>query len=126
MNKDKLLTDYMKQIYASMDKIREHYPKAMSKEIIDMEKGYRLCITDSSKWIEEVLNLMELKTIMDTSTQQHPVSRLVDTTTGITNSLSVPAPLKKKSFLQVASEASKDMAGDFFKAAQLELPKEKK
>jgi hypothetical protein len=114
------MKEYVQYVSDRTDELREHYPKAMATEIIQMEKGYRYCTTKSLEWLEQMFKNLETYT----STEQHPIARLVDVNTIQTNSLAMPQSLnKKKTFLQVASEASKDMAGDFFKAAQMELPK---
>ena len=127
MDKSKLLNEYMKKIYNDMDKIREVYPKAMSIEIIQMEKGYRLCATKSAEWIEQMLNIIDVSTdvIQGAVAKNIYQTDLLSTPT----SLVLPAPLdtkKKKSFLQVASEAAKDMGRDVFNANQMDMKGDKK
>ena len=119
MDKNKILKEYIQYISEQTDSLREHYPKAMSPEIIQMEKGYRFCTTKSVKWIEKILDTINI--VEDT-----PMSAATSRAIEHTNSLSQVNPIKKKSFLQVASEAAKDMASDVFKANQMDLSKEKK
>ena len=127
MDKNKLLINYMSKMLANMDKLKENYPKAMAAEIIQMEKGFRFCATESAKWLEDVLDIIDV----ETSVPHYggAIAGAIDKNTILTNSIAgvsivTPDPIKKKkSFLQVASEAAKDMGSDLFHAAQMDLGK---
>jgi len=124
MDINKLLRDYIQEMSEKTDKLREQYPKAMSGDIIQMEKGYRFCTTETVKWLETLLKVIDMsKDITYVGTPPN-MPQTICNAIEHTNKLSVSEPLKKKkSFLQVASEGAKDMASDIFRMNQMDLSK---
>ncbi len=119
MDKQKILNTYMTTIYREMDELRDNFPKSMSKEIIEMEKGFRFCAQKTSEWLEQFLNIMESQTTGNSSDNgsSSPIQNMIAGANQHTNLLGqTNEPKKKKSFFQVAGEASKDMTRDLVNA----------
>jgi allantoicase len=62
MDRQLILNSYIQAIIKDTDKLRENYPNAMAREIIEMEKGYRFCTTKSVEWLENFLKIIEAAT----------------------------------------------------------------
>ena len=124
----------MKVIYEKMDEMKLVFPNIKAVERLQMEKGFMHCATKSSAWIEELLSIMEAEksnpytVAAESHKPVNPIYTLVDNNLQHTNSIVSIDPLvkKKKSFLQVASEAAKDMGKDFFNSQQENMRGEKK
>jgi len=105
MDKEALLKTYMTLMYGKMDSLRQVFPSAMSPEIIQMERGFRYCAQESSKWIEELLDVISSAEVEYEAT--HIVAH------------SPPIGEKKKNkFVQVLAGGSKDMMSDLYKVIQ--------
>lgn len=129
MDKSKILRDYVGKMYMIMDELRQVYPKSRATEVLEMEKGYKYCVQKSATYIEELLDVVESCNNTVSSQSSPPLHAAIDKSIEHTNSISslTPSdPKKKKPFLQVVSEGFTDMGKDFYKAAQSEIPKDKK
>lgn len=120
MDKNAILNTYINSVYAKMDNLREEFPKAMSADIIQMEKGFRYCAQESSKFIEELLTVIESAEVEYEPTQ--PVQKAIVENTQHTNTLVTPnsilEPKPKNKFMNVLAGGSKDMMGDLFNMIQ--------
>lgn len=118
MDKSKILNSYIKELYDKIEGLRNQYPKARSNEIIEMEKGFRYAITESSKWIERTLEVIE--STIPTNKEVYIGGDIIIPSNQVNIS-----DKKKKSFLQVVSEGFKDMGKDVFNANQTTMKKDK-
>jgi len=87
----------------------------MSAEIIQMEKGLRYAAQESSKWIEQLLDVIASAEVEYDEAQHvvHPVQAAVSTI--LTPTLE---PKKKNKFMDVLAGGSKDMMGDMYNMIQ--------